>query len=256
MENRYTEKHFREILEPCGLDRYFIIDERGVWPKVERDLIMLIETELLRWRPARSLKKNDVLLDIADTPMLPFPFNARELAAFLLAGPCALVADSYGEWSDGPDQDSLNQIAPDSMARTALSQAFAAYREAKAATTTEPGDQPNTDAMVLHLLKLAPEENIAIATIDGPAKPRREIRMTCKDFAMPYLVTTFKSSQFASAKDFYQALKNKVGTDGSPFDLATGPNRGSLFVRDLGKVFALKTLENAMPEIRNRARLG
>ena len=63
--------------------------------------------------------------------MLPNPFTARELAAFMLDGTGSLVAHCYGERDDGPDPDSLRAIDPDSKARRAVTEAFTAYREAE-----------------------------------------------------------------------------------------------------------------------------
>lgn len=110
------------------LGKYLLLDDRGAWPAVERDMTLLPETESLRWRPARELPDAP---EVSDTPMLPMPFTARQLAAFMLAGTGVLVADFYGDWSDGPDRDSLNHIDPDSNARRAVVEAFAAYRLAQ-----------------------------------------------------------------------------------------------------------------------------
>ena len=132
MEAEYNIEHAREILEPSGLlGKYLLLDERGVWPGIERDLLLLTETEGLRWRPARQLQHLPGAPEVKDTPMLPNPFTARELAAFMLDGAGALVADFYGEWDDGPDPDSLRAIDPDSKARRAVTEAFTAYREAE-----------------------------------------------------------------------------------------------------------------------------
>ena len=131
MEAKYNLKHAKEILEPYAPKGYLRFDERGVWPDIERDLLLQTETERLRWRPARQLQHLPGAPEVKDTPMLPNPFTARELAAFMLDGAGALVADFYGEWDDGPDPDSLRAIDPDSKARRAVTEAFTAYREAE-----------------------------------------------------------------------------------------------------------------------------
>lgn len=129
MEAEYNIEHAREILEPSGLlGKYLLLDERGVWPGIERDLLLQTETEGLRWRPARQLQLLPGAPEVKGTPMLPNPFTARELAAFMLEGAGALVADFYGEWDDGPDPESLRAIDPDSKARRAVTEAFTAYR--------------------------------------------------------------------------------------------------------------------------------
>ena len=134
MEAKYNLKHAKEILEPCGLlgenqrGKYLRIKKRGVMPAIKRDLLLQTETEGLRWRPARQLQLLPGAPEVKGTPMLPNPFTARELAAFMLEGAGALVADFYGEWDDGPDPDSLRAIDPDSKARRAVTEAFTAYR--------------------------------------------------------------------------------------------------------------------------------
>jgi len=62
--------------------------------------------------------------------MLPPEFSGRELAAFMLAGTGALVADFFGDWEDGPDPARLELLDEDSGAREAVEDAFTAYREA------------------------------------------------------------------------------------------------------------------------------
>ena len=137
MEAKYNLKHAKEILEPCGLlgenqrGKYLRIKKRGVMPAIKRDLLLLNETEGLRWRPARQLQHLPGAPEVKDTPMLPNPFTARELAAFMLDGTGSLVAHCYGERDDGPDPDSLRAIDPDSKARRAVTEAFTAYREAE-----------------------------------------------------------------------------------------------------------------------------
>ena len=131
MEAKYNLKHAKEILEHCTPKGYLRFDERGVWPDIERDLLLQTETEGLRWRPARQLQHLPGAPEVKDTPMLPNPFTARELAAFMLDGTGSLVAHCYGERDDGPDPDSLRAIDPDSKARRAVTEAFTAYREAE-----------------------------------------------------------------------------------------------------------------------------
>ena len=136
MQTQYNLNHAQEILEPCGvLVKHLRLEKiiekkKGVWPAIERDLLLLPETEVLRWRPARHMQHLPGAPEVNDTPMLPNPFNARELAAFMLEGVGALVADFYGDWSDGPDPESLHCIDPDSKARRAVTEAFTAHRHA------------------------------------------------------------------------------------------------------------------------------
>jgi len=76
--------------------------------------------------------------DCKDTPALPFPFDARDLAAFMLDGVGAFVADYYGDWEDGPETESLNDIDPsNNYARRAVREAFDAYRQALCPTARD-----------------------------------------------------------------------------------------------------------------------
>ena len=103
-----------------------------------------------------------------------------------------------------------------------------------------PAQTPDTPAPVV---ALEPDS-------DGPAK-----RRTWRDVAWLYMVKEFNAKQHGTAKEFFKALEKKAG-DGSPFDKGTGGNVGSLWVRDIGKPLALKTLENNLPEIRKAAQIG
>jgi len=79
-------------------------------------------------------------------------------------------------------------------------------------------------------------------------------RQTWRDVAMEYVVGVYKAGQYATTKHFYKALLDKAGTDDSPFQKGTGENSGSLFVQVISKPLSLKTLENAMPKIRQAAK--
>jgi len=128
----YGKAQAKEILKYCKLGEYLTIDDRGVWPGVDRDDMLKVETELLRWKPARVFRNDPNPPDVANTPSLPFPFSAKKLAAFMLSGTGALVVGFYGVWQDGPDPDSLAEIdIDDNLAQAALVGAYAAYREAE-----------------------------------------------------------------------------------------------------------------------------
>lgn len=107
--------------------------------------------------------------------------------------------------------------------------------------TVVVGDEPDaTPAPVV----TNPTESVEDARA-GPAK-----RRTWRDVAWPYMVSVFKSGQYATAKEFYRALETKAGVD-SPFESGTGPNRGSLFVRETSEKLTLKTVQNtAWPQLK------
>jgi len=72
-----------------------------------------------------------------------------------------------------------------------------------------------------------------------------------RDVALPYIVQTYKSGQFSSAKDLYNALEKKIGTVGSPFEKGVGPHAYTLFVKEISQPLKLKTFQNAWQEIKN-----
>lgn len=65
-------------------------------------------------------------------PFLPFPFTAKQLAAFMLAGWGHFFQTGLGEWADGPWQKTLNEFPIHGIkAKEAVIAAFQAYRDAE-----------------------------------------------------------------------------------------------------------------------------
>lgn len=164
------------LLRDCGVDASFRIDKRGVWPVAEESFVhtgdgsKVYSTEYVfaSWRPARVLAAKGCLtdkgieIDPASEPALPFPFDARQLAAFMLSGMGAMVADHFGrDWKTGPDSDALEHSIPidEEWLRKTVEGAYDAYREAMKAIGSPDGQYPDTDAMVWQLLKPAMEVN-------------------------------------------------------------------------------------------------
>ena len=139
MEQTFDIQDAFALLEPCGvIDKYFTVDEHGVWPAANFDKTDEVASNFARWRPALVFADDAHAPDLpprqsaARTPALPPEFNARELAAFMMDGWGVMVADHYGEWDDGPRPDSLKEIpACEDLARLAVKCAFEARREAQ-----------------------------------------------------------------------------------------------------------------------------
>lgn len=132
----YDRSHFEALL-PAGEKQGLRVDDSGVWPftdfETARRLGLIPEYEVLSWKPVYAYSGDGPAPDTKNIPSLPFPFDAGDLAAFMLAGVGSFLAEFYGEWSDGPDEEALAEIDPgDSYARQALREAFDAYREAVA----------------------------------------------------------------------------------------------------------------------------
>lgn len=131
----YKRSHVEALLHPFDNSSPWLVDDRGVWPAAdfkESDKLDLVpEYEILSWKPVMVFKNDHDAPDCKSTPALAFPFNAGDLAAFMLEGVGDVVAKHYGDWEDGPNEDALSEIDPgDNQARQALCKAFNAYREA------------------------------------------------------------------------------------------------------------------------------
>ncbi len=134
-EKPYGLVHAKSLLGPCSEEKYWIFDDRGFSPSCtyeEAERLGLDEEyKLLSWRPAMVFAHDKNAPDSINTPALAFPFDARDLAAFMLNGVGSLVADFYGDWETGPDASAIRQIDhADNFARKAVEQAYVAYREA------------------------------------------------------------------------------------------------------------------------------
>lgn len=62
---------------------------------------------------------------------------------------------------------------------------------------------------------------------------------------MPYMIKIYKSGQYVSAKQFFNALIKNAGGD-SPFDIGTGQNRGALIIRQTKSTLSVKTIQNSV----------
>jgi hypothetical protein len=178
----YSMKVAQEILGKANvLNKYVVVKKKGVFPSKAIQSPMQDGPEvpvdmeskerlLLRWRPARVMTNANGSQSINDTPMLPPEFSGRELAAFMLTGVGSLVADSFGNWEDGPDHDRLESLDEDSGARQAIDDAFAAYRLAVARVgqpdrelaarmyeTQRAYRKARADAMQRHFLSAVPQ---------------------------------------------------------------------------------------------------
>lgn len=154
----FNRKHAKAILKPClradedftivkddeplekgeivELSRHFMLKNLGVFPAAKFDKTDVEGSNLAHWRPASAFADEQ---DVAEEPMLPFPFTACELAAFMVSGMGAAVAGHYGDWADGPDPDRLNDIPQhENFARLAVKEAYAARREAEKIVGAQP----------------------------------------------------------------------------------------------------------------------
>lgn len=135
-EPLYQEAVARVILEVAAEDMIgsiFRIDARGVW-------IDAPVSEFDNWHPAMEIDEPGSPDPLSD-PSLPFPFTARQLAAFALSGMGRFVADCFfgdgpyfwtgeGPWGDSVEQrdEMLGRLpARGIKAKRALLEAHKAY---------------------------------------------------------------------------------------------------------------------------------
>jgi hypothetical protein len=100
-----------------------IVKEDGIWSSGWG-------MEAIDWHPYSELDK-PITHSPRHHPYLPFPFSARDLAAFMLDGLGYFVRSKFGEWADGPIEDVLAEMPKNaSTAKHAVKCAFDAYRDA------------------------------------------------------------------------------------------------------------------------------
>lgn len=161
------KRRAKRLLRHSDADGYFRIDDRGVWPVEDESVVYRGDGDRIgeqspesvfgQWRPARVLAAKGYEIDPADTPALPFPFDAKELAAFMVNGMGAFVAEWYcdGDWDNGLSIEVLERSLPvdESWLRQTVREAIEAYRVAKEAIGCPDGEHPDPDAIVWQLLK-------------------------------------------------------------------------------------------------------
>jgi len=118
-----------------------------------------------------------------------------------------------------------------------------------------PDASPGPPASAPPAAQAAPPAPSAAANIEpAPKVPPTERRRNWWDVAGPYMVATLRAGQYATAKELDAALTAGAGQPDSPFDKGEGQNRGSLFVREIGKPLSLKTIRNNWQKLRGAAR--
>lgn len=135
-EPQYTRLVFERLRESldCALakdsdiaPRYEIRDD-GLWLK-EGDFMAFF-----RWTPVCDLPECPESPDPSATPALPFPFTARQLAAFILYGRGKALFENFANESGGIDEERVERFlgAVDyAKPREAIRCAFLALAEAK-----------------------------------------------------------------------------------------------------------------------------
>lgn len=141
-ERTFGRQVFEEILRTFAdcADRFELRDD-GAWlrPTPQRRARddrhareILRAYEEANWTPACDLEGVPDSPDPLTSPAVPFPFSARALAAWMLAGWGSQVRMELGEWGIGPVGPALDMLGiRGGKVREALVRAFQAYREAE-----------------------------------------------------------------------------------------------------------------------------
>lgn len=145
VERRASPTGFTE-----SLDQMFDVRDDGLY--IAAELRKDRDAKVFEWSPACELDEPDAPNPLV-APSLPFPFTARELAAFFVDGIGAHLAEHYGLFDPRPTEGDLHpeKVEPDEgmmdemgdmakVPKRALRQAFAAYREAADAVGARPFD--------------------------------------------------------------------------------------------------------------------
>jgi hypothetical protein len=177
------KRRAKYLLRHPHVEGRFHPDDRGLWPVVQESFdhlgdgpekIYSAEYVFSSWRPARVLAAKGYDIDPADTPALPFPFDAKELAAFMVNGMGAFVAEWYcdGDWDNGLSMEALEQSIPvdEVWLRQTVREAIDAYRVAKEAIGCPDGEHPDPDDIVWQLLK--PDDAPAAPTTEQQDAPK------------------------------------------------------------------------------------
>lgn len=303
----FDHAHAKCLLKATRTSKYWKIDVQGVWPKksesepdfesdfepdAESQVGPGIDKEFDYWVPVNVFARDENAPDCANTPALSFPFDARDLAAFMLYGNGCLIAEYYGGWQNGPDSERLDALLPDNFSRRAVKEAFEAYREAQRIVDPYPLEldakaerarkawndaDSETDKETKAVRGLEMEATAAEAKaaqgkwledmVRVLLKPAQEQTAATSapvvadsgkklpawlDVTGNYIAGIMKDGQIVNAKLLYRALEAKAGPE-SPFDKGTGQNRGSLYVRKIAAPVSLKTMQNNWSKIRSLA---
>ena len=127
-EPTYTRSVFEAILDGMGWDDPF----RAQWV-CNDDGVRVKKADTagsLAWHPCCEVMTPGSPNPL-DEPWLRFPFTARQLAALMVDGWGYFIRERYGNWEDGPDEETLLSFGLlGGKATEALRGAYAAFRHA------------------------------------------------------------------------------------------------------------------------------
>lgn len=174
IEKKYGRRAAEHILGPLMAEDEVLgmlgdalrVDDAGVWTGDEGPWL---------WLPSMELDTREI--DLSATPALPFPFDALDLAAFMVGGVGGWIREFYGPVGDGPDADRLALMHQHAnVARESLAAAYMVLRDAVNVVGAEPDS--NTPewiewrrAMVRKLYEMRQDSPSASAPAVPPPEP-------------------------------------------------------------------------------------
>lgn len=106
----------------------YVLREDGAWLRPNAD------SDSLNWTPSCDLDEGPTSLDPLITPALPFPFTARQFAAFMLDGWGRHLAQRFAGKDGQPDMDLVQTLlgsVRDAQPRKAIVEAFSLLAQAR-----------------------------------------------------------------------------------------------------------------------------
>ena len=252
IEKKYGRRAAEHILGPLlaedevfgVLDDALRVDDAGVWAGDEGPWL---------WLPAMELDTREI--DLSDTPGLPFPFDAIDLAAFMVDGVGNWIRAFYGAVEDGPDADRLALMHQHAnVARESLAAAYMVLRDAVNVVGAEPDS--NTPewiewrrAMVRKLYEMRQDSPSASApALAGPCEAvpvlgaGRRRAPTVHELIAPFIARVLADHPEWTAKQIHSEMCRAARERTYGLQMSRA---GELVCSAAGRAFGLPAIEKA-----------
>jgi hypothetical protein len=223
----------------------------------EREAEIPMDWEM--WRSMATVKLWEALvLSIGENPTRPMP-SASESEVNVKYHTRLRVADSHR--LSGGTLAPILIVDPGQEERVNLA-LFASW--ALSLGWQLPDEFPRSDANSATAAPIKPFRNDAVAADHSAplavptavSKVAKQPRKTWRDVAWKYIVNRMRAGKFPTAVELNYALHNEAGGDGSPFEKGEGQHRGSLWVSEISRPLALKTIQNHWKELKAASKVA
>ena len=253
-------------------------DARSQSPNLQSLRVRRVEAERAGWgyHPARN----------SGVAVLPVPFSAPQLAAFMLSGDglnlhnrfdfgaVAQVGDLLPLLDDADDERKARRAAYVEELCDEERNAGEQFEGALRALGDNADEAREVLREAIKLRRIADERfgrsdagvrasakwllsnaaRLGSPTPESSAVPAK--RLTWRETVGPDIVAFLKDHKFGTAKELYHALEGTAGGPASPFDKGIGVHRGKLVVRHSGRPLSLKTVQNEWAKLRKASNMG